>query len=147
MGERKILRYAAGRRADDYAGGVPRDRQKNQRGAWMARISWEYEAGIRERKYLSQGAEMKNDNPPKKTIGMGYVGRWKDGSLGWFMPRHFEGGIKKTPYKPYLQKDWCNNGEFAYLCKITIEPIINKRRRVRGHCGHEDHRKFWTGGY
>ena len=59
-----------------------------------------------------------------KSTGYGYVGKWRDGTLGWFMPKHLDGygNMKPNP------EDW-NIGETGYLCKITIKLMKDKLGR------------------
>jgi len=64
----------------------------------------------------------------EKTVGYGYVGRWRapDQTLGWSMPSCVGGyaGQNERPSKT----DW-NKGEPHFLCKITIEEVLDSRGR------------------
>jgi hypothetical protein len=58
-----------------------------------------------------------------KTIGQGWVGRWRDGTLGWFLPNHCSGyknGADRWNDDPII-KD-----EKVYLCSITIKQKFKK---------------------
>jgi hypothetical protein len=66
-----------------------------------------------------------------KAVGYGYVGMWSDGTLGWFMPRHFGAG-KRYKQPACAHPEWPNIGEPSFLCKITLELVPNaKPRRVK----------------
>jgi len=62
----------------------------------------------------------------KRTIGLGFVGCWNDGTLGWCMPTHLS-GLKGQCDHPEVNR-W-NVGERTYLCRITVEQVFNKRGR------------------
>jgi len=68
-----------------------------------------------------------------KLVAYGYVGRWSDGTLGWFLPRHLsQYDTLSKPSSPDKTFD-SMVGELAELCKITIEiePSIKRRQRVK----------------
>lgn len=72
----------------------------------------------------------------EKVVGYGYVGRWGDGTLGWFLPMHLSSYGEKYPAIPSGNKYEFCHGELAEKCKITIEPLKNKngkpiRRRIK----------------
>jgi len=62
-----------------------------------------------------------------KTIGKGWVGRWRDNTLGWFLPTHCSGwsNWSNPPNESHILK-----GEKVYLCKITVEQIFKKNGRA-----------------
>lgn len=62
-----------------------------------------------------------------KVVGYGYVGRWADGSIGWFLPTHIAGS--QTPESPSHAAEEHASGELFELCKITVEVVHGKRRR------------------
>ena len=71
-----------------------------------------------------------------KTVGYGYVGRWSDGTLGWFMPMCMSNNSERHPYIPSGKEYSFCWGELAEKCRITIEPIKNHkglpiRRRIK----------------
>jgi hypothetical protein len=53
-----------------------------------------------------------------KTVGYGWVARWRDGSLGYILPDHLGHGNNKP-----AQKDWFPPGMKGVLCKITVEVV------------------------
>ena len=61
-----------------------------------------------------------------KTVGYGYVGKWKAGSLGWFLPNHLE-GVNYVNEPPNPNENF--KKEKAYLCKITVEQVFDKLGR------------------
>ena len=72
----------------------------------------------------------------EKVVGYGYVGRWSDGTLGWFMPMHMSNNSEKYPHIPRGRGYLFCRGELAEKCKITIEPVKNSkglpiRRRIK----------------
>lgn len=69
----------------------------------------------------------------KKTVGYGFVGRWMDGTLGWWLPNHISGMPRERaePYNPCLD-DLYNKPENLVLCKITVEQVFGKNGRVIG---------------
>lgn len=58
-----------------------------------------------------------------KTVGYGWVGRWRDDTLGWFLPSHLGCGVNEPQ-----TTDW-NNGEKAVLCKINVEQVFGSDGR------------------
>jgi hypothetical protein len=65
----------------------------------------------------------------RKMVAYGYVGEWKDGDLGWFLPRHlcdYDTIDHPSPTWPTFESA---EGELGVLCKITLEEIPGKRRR------------------
>jgi hypothetical protein len=63
-----------------------------------------------------------------RVSGYGYVGRWKDGSLGWCMPTHlYDANSRRYPNMP-IPTPW-NEGTLSQLCKITVEVVPGIRRR------------------
>ncbi len=64
----------------------------------------------------------------EKLISYGYVGRWLDGTLGWFAPKHLSKyNSLKRPSPPVYNE--FTEGEKFELCKITVEPVPSRRRR------------------
>ena len=62
------------------------------------------------------------------TTGKGWVGRWRDGSVGWVMPEHLKGysyGSADAPHtRRYIEAD-----DKFYLCKITVHVLKDKKGR------------------
>jgi hypothetical protein len=67
----------------------------------------------------------------KKYSGFGFVGDWGyNDTPGWLMPRHLATGRKpnrRVTNHPKCE-DW-NKGAQTYLCKITVEPVLDSRGR------------------
>lgn len=67
--------------------------------------------------------------PPKgKVIGWEYVGCWWGGELGWYIG-HFVGGAGKRRTNGLNGVPGWVLGHRLYLCKVTLEPIKDKRGR------------------
>jgi hypothetical protein len=69
---------------------------------------------------------------PQKRIGKGYVGLYISNELGWCLPDHLrpEGMISGPTERVKEGIDYVRgNGERMFLCKITIEPIKDKKGR------------------
>jgi hypothetical protein len=66
---------------------------------------------------------MRRAKSKTKTVGFGYVGRWGDGTLGWCLPT-FLNGYKNV--REYPKAADFNDGEPAYLCKITVQLVKGK---------------------
>lgn len=71
---------------------------------------------------------------PKKTVGYGYVAVWRNGKLGWGVPRYVTGNGPRYPN--HLEVTKSQDGEWSYKCKITIELVKGKngkpiRRKMR----------------
>ena len=64
-----------------------------------------------------------------KSVSYAYVGRWLDGSLGWNVPTHIHRSeTRKRPRSVKLSDTEGHGiGEWAELCKITIEPVKNEK--------------------
>jgi hypothetical protein len=62
-----------------------------------------------------------------KTVGFGYVNRWNDGSLGWFLPLHLAGDGRRFSESPNPNAN--AKHEPAFLCKITVTQVFDKRGR------------------
>ena len=77
---------------------------------------------------MGKGAAMARRST-NKTVGYGYVGRWSDSALGWFLPECLSGGkhIDLPPDNTAIDDD-----DRFVLCKITIEAVPGKRTRRRG---------------
>lgn len=59
----------------------------------------------------------------KKSVGYGFVGKWRDGTLGWCLPKHLAQGNNTPDIEPW------NQNEKAVLCKITVEKVMRKDGR------------------
>ena len=65
----------------------------------------------------------------RKLTAYGYVGEWRDKTLGWFLPKFLhKSDTKKRPAHPYATFDSAI-GRKGVLCKITIEEIPNRNKR------------------
>lgn len=62
-----------------------------------------------------------------KFVGYGYVGIWKNGEIGWCLPR-FLGDKRNAGWPEPTDR---NKNEPFYKCKITIEAIKDKRGLYR----------------
>lgn len=62
----------------------------------------------------------------KETRGSGWVGRWQDGALGWFIPSHVFG--YKNLHEPANDNENLK-GERVYLCDIIIRQRFDKKGR------------------
>lgn len=74
-----------------------------------------------------------------------YVGRWADGSIGWCAPRHLWPGRVPASYSAANYSE----GEEAFLCKITVEPLPMARRvffRCDDHGVEEQRKAIRNGG-
>lgn len=63
----------------------------------------------------------------KKTVGYGWVGRWRDGRLGWVLPDHLGCGTNQPYDRDYLRPD-----DKLVLCKITVEVVSRSDGRCIG---------------
>jgi hypothetical protein len=66
-----------------------------------------------------------------KTTGYGFVGRWRDGTLGWILPDYLSGysrGSYTEPPSPRFHKS-ARPIDRAVLCRITIEVVKDSRGR------------------
>jgi hypothetical protein len=66
----------------------------------------------------------------KRTVGYGYVGKWRDETLGFFLPDQLAGharhiGIEPVPH----DRSWVYPEDVGYLCKITVEQVFAKNGR------------------
>lgn len=69
---------------------------------------------------------------PKKTVGYGYSGMWHDGQSGWFLPLFIHPrDIRRNPSPPNsrLSTYQFDENRTTYLCKITVEPVLDKLGR------------------
>lgn len=63
-------------------------------------------------------------------VGYGYVGRWNDGSIGWFLPNHCSGGRRNCDgISQFALENGIAKGETFALCRITVEVVHDKRGR------------------
>lgn len=65
----------------------------------------------------------------EKSVGYGFVGKWEDGQLGWFLPNHLTATGRRLPDIAAAHPNWSNIGERSYLCKITVELVRDKLGR------------------
>lgn len=65
-----------------------------------------------------------------KTVGFGYVGRWKNGDVGWFMPRMVGGRHDNEPPNDDASKFVGDDGETFVLCRITVEQVFASNGRA-----------------
>jgi hypothetical protein len=65
---------------------------------------------------------------PKANKGKGYVGVWRNGKIGWFLPMFIQ-GPNRSAEMPNSNSSL--NGERVYLCEITIKPILDKNGRPK----------------
>ena len=70
---------------------------------------------------------------PKATTGKGYVGVFRNGPVGWFLPEHLCGHRTAEPPNPKISQYYSRaeepDGHRTYLCRITIEPLTDKLGR------------------
>jgi len=76
---------------------------------------------------------MKRVRARDSVIGRGYVGRWRDGTLGWCMPSHMS-GIRTADGPSEVFERNAREGDRVVLCEITV-------RVVRDSLGREITRK------
>lgn len=67
---------------------------------------------------------MKKNEQVKSNYGKGWVSCWKNGVLGWWMPKHLSGFGND-----YAHGGSTQIGEMSYLCKITVKPVKDKLGR------------------
>lgn len=75
----------------------------------------------------------------KRTTGYGYVGLWRNGTLGWWLPRCLAAN-HRLPCGRLCYSAEPPNGEAvtvsgaendrAVLCKITVEPCLTSNGRL-----------------
>lgn len=68
----------------------------------------------------------------EKSVSYGYVGRYRNGRLGWLCPE-FLTGARDRP--DHLSGQQCGAGRFHdetafVLCRITVEVVPGARRRI-----------------
>ena len=72
-----------------------------------------------------------------KTVGFGYVGKWRNEGPGWFLPHHLVGSpYGNEPPNPDASMYVSEDGETFVLCRITVEQVFGVdgraiTRRVR----------------
>lgn len=59
----------------------------------------------------------------RKTVGYGYVGRWRDGTLGWMLPAHLGGYARPAEPPSDLFQQIALPKDRVVLCRITVEVI------------------------
>ena len=69
----------------------------------------------------------------EKLVAFGFVGRWKNGSLGWHVPAFLYRSTGRRRYPTRPERTAWNEDTPMELCRITIEPMRDKlgRRIVR----------------
>ena len=69
----------------------------------------------------------------QKVTVYAYVGKWRDGTLGWVVPSLLHPcNTEKNPRKPDLRTNFqfvSDNDEF-FLTKITLEPVKQSKRKL-----------------
>lgn len=63
----------------------------------------------------------------KKLTAYGYVGFWRDGDIGWCMPRCLNSYDKPNKPDGVSSRDF-GAGSYGHLCKITITPILKRQK-------------------
>lgn len=68
---------------------------------------------------------------PTPVKGYGYAGKWSDGRIGWFMPRHVSGAYDRKSPDDGVDKDSHQymKGERIFLCEIIVKPLKDKKGR------------------
>lgn len=73
---------------------------------------------------------------PRKTVGYGYSSSWRNGGgfheVGRTMPKMIGGnwGTRRSPMEVSNEgRSVLDDGELTYLCKITIEQVLDKLGR------------------
>lgn len=66
---------------------------------------------------------------PLKTVGYGYVGSWRDGSVGWFLPTHLGGTKNQSEPPAHAAGEHSRDDDYFTLCRITVEVLPFSRRR------------------
>ena len=61
-----------------------------------------------------------------KTVGYGWVSKWKEGTLGWFLPAHLCG---YNGSNEIFNGHECQKGEMAYLCRIEVKQVFDSKGR------------------
>lgn len=59
----------------------------------------------------------------EKTVGYGWVGKWRNGDIGWRLPKH----LSYPPNMPDI--DNVLRGKTLYHCRITIEVLHARNGR------------------
>lgn len=63
---------------------------------------------------------------PRKTVGYGYVGVWRDGDLGWVLPWCVTGkSDARNPTYP-SENHFVSDEDVFYKCRITVELVKGK---------------------
>ncbi len=67
----------------------------------------------------------------QKIIAYAYVGKWRDGTLGWVVPNYLHSqNTEKYPRKPDLRTHFVPDDNKFFLAKITIEPVKQSKRKL-----------------
>ena len=74
------------------------------------------------------------DQPNEREEGFGYVGRWIDGQLGWFLPKHMTPIVRseaaaRRGVRGHAINNQYTKGQRLVLCRITIEPVLDSKGR------------------
>ena len=66
-----------------------------------------------------------------KVVGYGYTSTWSDGTLGWWLPYFISKyDTRRNPSRRTDEsKTTLRRTDRLYLCRITIEPVVDKRGR------------------
>lgn len=66
----------------------------------------------------------------KPCMGYGWVGLWRSGHAGWYMPEFVHPDDKRgvTSYA-HTELRKSPNPERVYLCKVTVTPVLDKLGR------------------
>lgn len=65
-----------------------------------------------------------------RVVGVGYVGRWGDGSIGWGLPNFLSGLAGHVEAPGYFFEEHSISGDRAIRCRITVEVLRDKRGRL-----------------
>lgn len=65
---------------------------------------------------------------PNPTKGYGYIGTFRDNTLGWFMSEHLSRD-KKYPGYNYRAEGFVKPNQRFFLCEIVLKPIKDKLGR------------------
>lgn len=63
---------------------------------------------------------------PDRSVGYGYVGRWNDGRIGWFLPC-FTSHPRRSPAESSMPADYPDP---VFLCRVTVEVVRDSRGRA-----------------
>ena len=66
----------------------------------------------------------------KPRTGIGWVGFWNDGTIGWAMPPHIDPRYPAALYESGHDRDYVREGDEFVRCRIIIEPLLDARGRL-----------------